>query len=121
VRLQRNAGIGEGPGWTQAIHDRGRVVGTASGVKKTAFRLENLLCSSPSQGDQFSSNQTALRGVSSLKRLGHGAKVFAQPARLGGGQSKGIERFFQIESKQFCASRGRTERAAGASGMEAVF
>ncbi len=55
-----------------------------------------------------------------MKRLGHGAEIFAQTRGLRGAQAQRATRGFAVEPEQFCGGRGGADRTAGRRAVEAV-
>src|SRR5690348_18137486 len=93
IRLQRDSRRSKSPRFSQAIQDCARVERSAKRVEEPAFGLQNLLRRAPSQPNQLSGRHAALRGVTRLKRFGHGSKVFPQSTGLACHQTKAVQDF----------------------------
>jgi len=78
----------ECPGLAQSIDNRGRIVGTAVGMEKTALRFQNLFRCGPANRSEVGCNHARFRSMARLKRFRHCAKVFTQPGRMARGNSE---------------------------------
>jgi hypothetical protein len=89
-------------------------------MKKADRGLQDLLRRGPSKRRQIGRNDSAFGGVPSLKRLHHGAKVFAQARGLAAGNAQRPPSLPGIVAAQFGKGGRRSENSAGASGMKTV-
>src|SRR3977135_1346431 len=87
VRLDRDARIGECPGLAEFLVDCRRVIAAAKSTEETAVRFQYLLGTGPAESRKIGGKYSHLGRMSGVKRLHHGAEVFAQAGGLTGGDS----------------------------------
>ena len=120
MRLDRDAGEGEGPRIAEPPIDRLGAIATARGTEKSTLGLQSVRRCSKAKRRHLRRDYAAFGGASRMKRLGHGAEVFAQSGGLRGAQAQCAARGFAIETEELRGARGSADRAAGRSAVEAV-
>src|SRR5713226_6071164 len=82
--LDGNSRCLERPGIAESIDNGGRVVSAAVSMEEAALAFQDLFGAGPAQGSEVGRNHTALARMARLKRLHHGAEVFAQTGGMAG-------------------------------------
>src|SRR6202166_3386207 len=112
MRLDRNARRSERPRFPEAAHDRIRIESPAFGLKKSERRFQNINGGGPSEGGKIGGDSPVFRGVSRLKRFGHGTEIVAEAAAFGGSDSQSVNRLLHIKAAEPRARRGAAGGAA---------
>ncbi len=119
MRLDGNAGIGEGPRRAELAEDGILVVAAARSGEETARRLEDARRGCPAVGGKLGGSDAAFRRTPGMEGFRHRAEVFTQAGGLAAGDRQRPQRGVHVETHQPSAGGGRSERPAGGGRMEA--
>ena len=120
VRLDRDAGEGEGPRVAELAVDRGGVVAAARRLEEAAAGFQHDRRRGPAELREFRRDDAALGGAARMERLGHGAEVLAQARRLARADAERAPRLLEVKSHHARGAGGGGDRADGGGGVEAV-
>ena len=120
MRLDRDAGKGEGPRIAELAVDHLGAVAAARRAEEAAIGFQAVGRRSEAERRQLRRDDAAFGRASGMKRLGHGAEVLAQAAGLSGAQAQRAPRGFAIEAEELRGARGGADRAAGRGAVEAL-
>src|SRR2546423_2105689 len=120
MRLDRDTGEGEGPWIAELAVDHAGAIAPTRGPKKSPVGLQSVRRCSKTERRHLGGDYAAFGGASRMKRLGHGAEVFAQSGGLRGAQAQCAARGFAIEAEQLRGACGGADRATGRGAVKAV-
>src|SRR6202035_6058785 len=98
MRLDRSTRERDRPRFSQAADDGIRIETAPFGLKKSERRFQDIHGGGPSKGGKISGDGPVFRGVSRLKRFGHGTEIVAEAAAFRGSDSQSVNRLLHIQT-----------------------
>ena len=120
MRLDRHAGESESPRVAELAVDHFGAVAAAGRAEESAVGFEAIFRCGESERCDLRSDDAVFGCAPRMKRLGHRAEVFAQPACLRRADAERAPRGLAIETEKFRGARGGADRPARRGAVKAV-